>query len=103
VRERCHYPSFSGDPKEAFLGLAHDLAFADDFLTGTGALLRQAAKRESSDNAERNADRRHSPPLVLRFYDSAYRYRFSSICGSQNEIMKSQLGLRCPFIAGHLA
>jgi hypothetical protein len=56
VRERCHYPSFSGDPKEAFLGLAHDLAFADDFLTGTGALLRQAAKRESSDNAERNAD-----------------------------------------------
>jgi hypothetical protein len=56
VRERCHYPRFSEDPKEAFLGLAHDLAFADDFLTGTGALLRQAAKTESSDNAERNAD-----------------------------------------------
>ena len=49
MRERCHYPGFSGDPKEAFLGLAHDLAFADDFLTGTGALLRQVAKRESSD------------------------------------------------------
>ena len=41
---------------------------------------------------------RHSPPLVLRFYDSAYRYSLSSIfygdggsnlicaCGSQNEI-----------------
>jgi hypothetical protein len=56
VRERCHYPGFSEDPKEAFLGLAHDLAFADDFLTGTGALLRQAAKRESSNNAKRNAD-----------------------------------------------
>jgi hypothetical protein len=42
--------------RETFLGLAHDLAFADDFLTGTGALLRQAAKREASDNAERNAD-----------------------------------------------
>ena len=56
VREQCHYPGFSEDPEEAFLGLAHDLAFADDFLTGNGALLRQAAKRESSDNAARNAD-----------------------------------------------
>ena len=41
VQERCHYPGFSEDPKEAFLGLAHDLAFAGDFLTGTGALLRR--------------------------------------------------------------
>jgi hypothetical protein len=56
VRERCHYPDFSEDLKEAFLGLAHDLAFADDFLTGTGALLRQAAMRESSDDASRHAD-----------------------------------------------
>ena len=56
VRERCHYPGFSEDPKDAFLGLAHDLAFADDFLTGTGALLREAARRESSDDAARNAD-----------------------------------------------
>ena len=56
VLERCHYPGFSEDPKEAFLGLAHDLAFADDFLTGTGALLRQAAMRESSDNAARHTE-----------------------------------------------
>jgi len=56
VRERCHYPGFSKDPKKAFLGLAHDLAFADEFLTGTGGLLRKAAKRQSSDTAERNAD-----------------------------------------------
>jgi len=56
VQERCHHPGFSEDHKEAFLGLAHDLAFADDFLTGSGDLLRQAAMRESSDNAERNAD-----------------------------------------------
>ena len=56
VKEQCHYPGFSEDSKEAFLGLAHDLGFADDFLTGTGALLGQAAKRESSDGAERNAD-----------------------------------------------
>ena len=56
VRKQCRYPGFSEDPKEAFLGLAHDLAFADDFLTGNGALLQQAAKRESSDNAARNAE-----------------------------------------------
>ena len=56
VRDQCHYPGFSEDSKEAFLGLAHDLAFADYFLTGNGALLQQAAKRESSDNAARNAD-----------------------------------------------
>jgi hypothetical protein len=56
VKERCHYPGFSEDPREAFVGLAHDLAFAGDFLTGTGALLRQAAVRESSDNAARDAD-----------------------------------------------
>ena len=54
--ERCHYPGFAEDPREAFLGLAHDLAFVGDFLTGTGALLRQAAMRESSDNAARDAD-----------------------------------------------
>lgn len=56
VREQCQYPGFSDDPKKAFLGLAHDLAFANDFLTGTGALLRQAAMKESADSAARNAD-----------------------------------------------
>ena len=56
VREQCHYPDFSEQPKEAFLGLAHDLAFAGDFLTGTAALLRQAAMRESSEDAARDAD-----------------------------------------------
>lgn len=56
VRERCRYPGFSEDPKDAFLGLAHDLEFADDFLTSTGGILRRAAMRESSDNAARSAD-----------------------------------------------
>ncbi|HET8922583.1 MAG TPA: hypothetical protein VFN26_06255 [Candidatus Acidoferrum sp.] len=56
VREQCQYPGFSDDPKKAFLGLAHDLAFVDDFLTGTGARLRQAAIKESADSAARNAD-----------------------------------------------
>lgn len=45
MQERCHYPGFLEDPKDALLALAHDLAFADDFLTGNGALLRQAARR----------------------------------------------------------
>jgi hypothetical protein len=47
VREQCQYPGFSDDPKKAFLGLARDLAFVDDFLTGTGALLRHSAMRGS--------------------------------------------------------
>jgi len=56
VREQCQYPGFSDNPKKAFLGLAHDLVFANDFLTGTGALLRQAAIKELADSAMRNAD-----------------------------------------------
>jgi hypothetical protein len=41
-------------------------------------------------------DESFSPSLFTfrAHYDSAYRYRFSSIGGSQNEIMKSQLRLR---------
>src|ERR1700741_1317155 len=31
VRERCRYTGFSEESKEAFLGLAHNLLFADDF------------------------------------------------------------------------
>lgn len=56
VREQCQYPGFSDDPKKAFLGLAHDLAFVDDFLIGTCAMLRKAAAKESTDSAARNAD-----------------------------------------------
>jgi|HubBroStandDraft_1064217.scaffolds.fasta_scaffold382976_1 hypothetical protein len=56
VREKCHYPGFSEDPKDAFLGLAHDLTFADEFLTGTGAVLRRASTKEASDEATRHAD-----------------------------------------------
>jgi hypothetical protein len=39
------------------------------------------------------------PPFTtisIAFCDSAYRYRFSSIGGSQNETVKSQLRLRMP-------
>ena len=56
VRELCQYPGFWEDTQKAFLALAHDLAFTEDFLTGTATSLRQAAINESSDNAARNAD-----------------------------------------------
>jgi len=56
VQEHCLYPGFSDDPRDAFLGLAHDLTLADDFLTGSGALLQKASIKESSDDATRNAD-----------------------------------------------
>jgi hypothetical protein len=50
-------PAFQKTPTDAFLGLAHDLALADDFLTGSGAVLRRASTKEASDEAIRNADR----------------------------------------------
>jgi hypothetical protein len=56
VRERCHYPGFSDDLKDAFRDLAHDLTLADDFLTGPGEVLRRASQREASDEATRHAD-----------------------------------------------
>jgi len=43
VSEQCKYPGFSSDPMNAFLSLARDLAFADDFLTGDALILRRAA------------------------------------------------------------
>ena len=55
VSEQCCYPGFSNDSSEAFVGLAHDLAFAEDFLAGTGAVLRRASIKEASDEAARNA------------------------------------------------
>jgi hypothetical protein len=57
VREQCQYPGFSEDPKDAFRGLAHDLIFADDFLTGTGAVLRRASTKEALDEATGHRDR----------------------------------------------
>jgi hypothetical protein len=47
VREKCKYPGYSDDFRDAFRDLTHDLGFADDFLTGTGAVLKQAGIKES--------------------------------------------------------
>ena len=54
MRNQCRYPRFSDDPMAAFRDLAHDLGFADDFLSGSAAVLRTAAAREASDTAEQD-------------------------------------------------
>lgn len=54
VRNHCRYPGFSDDPMAAFRDLAHDLGFADDFLSGSAAVLRTAAASEASDTAEQD-------------------------------------------------
>jgi hypothetical protein len=56
VREKCRYPGFSEDPAVAFHGLAHDLVFAEDFLTGSGDVLWRAAEREMLEAANKNDD-----------------------------------------------
>ena len=52
--DQCRYPGFSEDPAAAFHDLAHDLGLADDFLSGSAAVLRTAAATEASDNAAQN-------------------------------------------------
>ena len=54
VRNQCHYPGFSDDPIAAFRDLAHDLGFADDFLSGSAAVLRTAAAREGADTSQQD-------------------------------------------------
>jgi hypothetical protein len=54
VWPQCRYPGFSEDPAAAFHDLAHDLGLADDFLSGSAAVLRKAAVREASDTAEKD-------------------------------------------------
>jgi hypothetical protein len=44
--EQCHYPGFSDDHINPFLGLAHDLGFAEDFLSGPAAVLGRAAAKQ---------------------------------------------------------
>ena len=55
VRDQCKYPAYSDDPLDAFRDLGHDLVFADDFFTGTAAILRRAATEEASREAIRHA------------------------------------------------
>jgi hypothetical protein len=51
---QCRYPGFSSQYLQVFHALAHDLGFADDFLTGSASILLSAALRESAANAERS-------------------------------------------------
>lgn len=46
VWSQCRYPGFSEDAADGFRELTHDLAFANDFLCGDAAVLRNAAAKE---------------------------------------------------------
>ena len=48
VWNQCRYPGFSDDPMDGFRGLAHDLQFAEDFLTGSAEVLKAAFEKEAA-------------------------------------------------------
>jgi hypothetical protein len=78
--DQCRYPGFSEDPAAAFHDLAHDLGLADDFLSGSAAVLRTAAATEASGTAEQNkramagdiGDVRQRQQLRERFREGNY-------------------------------
>lgn len=80
VSEQCRYPGFDEDPATAFRDLAHDLAFASDFLSGTGDLLRRAAVKEAaavrsgaeSDMARYVGDVRKLEQMRVQFRQQRY-------------------------------
>jgi len=49
--EGCGYPGFSDDPMDAFRNLAHDITVAEDYLSGTGEVLRIASEKEARKSA----------------------------------------------------
>jgi hypothetical protein len=56
VWEQCRFPGFSNDPLLAFANLTQDLLYAEDFLSGSGDVLRMAAVIEEAVAKERSAD-----------------------------------------------
>jgi hypothetical protein len=80
VLDQRRYPGFSEHPIAAFHDLAHDLSLADDFLSGSAAVLCKAAARESSDTFEQNTrltagyvgDVRQRQELHERFREGNY-------------------------------
>ena len=56
VWEQCHFPGFSQGPLLSFANLTHDLSFAEDFLSGSGDVLRMAAANEEAVAKERSDD-----------------------------------------------
>jgi hypothetical protein len=55
VWSQCRYPGFSEKPVDAFHDLAHDLKFADDFLTGRAASLKRASAMDTINVDSRKA------------------------------------------------
>jgi len=80
VLDQRRYPGFSEDPAAAFHDLAYDIGLADDFLSGSAAVLRRAATREASDAAEQDkrttagyvGDLRQRQELQERFREGSY-------------------------------
>jgi len=54
VWEQCRFPGFSQGPLLSFANLTHDLSFAEDFLSGSGDVLRMAAVNEEEVAKERS-------------------------------------------------
>jgi hypothetical protein len=55
VWQQCRYPDFPNDPLSSFDSLAHDLSFADDFVSGSAEVLLKAAKVEADEAKQRSA------------------------------------------------
>lgn len=81
VRDQCQYPGFSDDAVSPFRGLAHDLSFAEDFLSGLAEVLRRAAEKQAvetanlskADIARHVGDVRQIEQMRERFREGKYR------------------------------
>ena len=81
VWDQCRYPGFSENYLDAFEDLAHDIALAEDFLTGAAEVLKRAAATEAiltadqmrQDMARYVGDVRNLESLKVRFHEGRYR------------------------------
>ncbi len=80
VWPKCRYPGFSENPLDAFHDLAHDLKFAEDFLTERAASLKRASamehiradSRKAQDMARYVGDVRKREQLRDSFREKSY-------------------------------
>lgn len=80
VWKYCEYPGFSEDVIGPFRGLAHDLAFADEFTSGNAETLNRAAAKESISARELGqefigaavGDARRREEMRARFREKRY-------------------------------
>jgi len=80
VWDECHYPGFSEDPLSGFRELAHDLDMAEDFVSGSAAVLQRAASKEAVAGATRSeelmaghvGDKQRLDQLRARFRERRY-------------------------------